>query len=170
MADNMVTLVGTLGTDPEVRRTPQGKDVVNFNLVTNERIRNADNSWSDGAASWFRITAWNALGRNAAMSFRKGQRVIVRGALKVEQWQAKDGSTAKTVVLTASAIGHDVLFGTSTFARAASTSAFATPPAREQESQQDGWGAAAEEPEHEPEQRELQPAWSTPMADDDVPF
>jgi single-strand DNA-binding protein len=168
MADNMVTLVGTLGTDPEVRRTPQGKDVVNFNLVTNERIRNADDTWSDGAASWFRVTAWNALGRNAAMSFRKGQRVIVRGSLKVEQWQAKDGSTAKTVVLTASALGHDVLFGTSTFARAASTSS--APPVREQEPQRDGWGAPTEEKAQEAEQRELQPAWSTPMGDEDVPF
>jgi single-strand DNA-binding protein len=172
MADNTVTLVGTLGTDPEVRRTAQGKDVANFNLVTNERIRNADDSWSDGAASWFRITAWNALGRNAAMSFRKGQRVIVRGVLKVEQWKAKDGSTAKTVVLTASSLGHDLQFGTTTFARAASTSSAppAREPVREQEAQQDGWGAADEPEADGPERRELQPAWSAPMADDEVPF
>ena len=92
-SNNVVTLVGTLGADPEVRRTSAGKDVISFSLVTNERIRGTDGRWTDGAASWFKVTAWDYLGRHAGMSFRKGQRVIVRGTMKVETWQARDGST-----------------------------------------------------------------------------
>jgi single-strand DNA-binding protein len=169
----MVTLVGTLGADPEVRRTPQGKDVANFNLVVNERIRNADGTWSDGAASWFRIAAWNDLGRNAGMSLRKGQRVIVRGSLKIEQWQAKDGGTARAVVLTAVSLGHDLKWGTSSFVKQS------TRPAAQQQSQHqqqgeapDGWATTPSEPaEASDDSRVLQPAWSGPMTEvDETPF
>ena len=96
MADgNTVTLVGTLGADPEVRRTPTGKDVVSFDLVTNERIRAADGSWSDGAPSWFRVTAWNRLGLNAAGSFRKGLHHLCRA------WQESGGAAGADLVVVA---------------------------------------------------------------------
>jgi single-strand DNA-binding protein len=168
--NNVVTLVGTLGADPDMRRTPTGKDVVSFTLVTNERIRDANGAWTDGAASWFKVTAWNQLARNAAMSLRKGQRVIARGTLKVETWQARDGGTGKTVALTAQALGHDLLWGTSMFVRGA------TRPAPQQAPADDPWGATgAQDPEDAPAEDadrapEREPAWSTPMGEDETPF
>jgi single-strand DNA-binding protein len=175
MADgNTVTLVGTLGADPEVRRTPTGKDVVSFDLVTNERIRAADGSWSDGAPSWFRVTAWNRLGLNAAGSFRKGQRVIVRGVLRVETWKARDGGTGKTVALTAHALGHDLLWGTTAFARNASGTA--AEPARTAPADRpadDGWGAPPADDGGGGAAREpvlAQPSWSTAMVEEETPF
>jgi single-strand DNA-binding protein len=168
----MVTLVGTLGADPEVRRTPQGKDVANFSLVVNERIRHPDGSFTDGAASWFRVAAWNDLGRNAGMSLRKGQRVIVRGSLKIEHWQAKDGGTGKAVVLTAVALGHDLKWGTSSFVKQVTrTGGPQQSPPPQQEASASDWGASPERSEADDGTRQLQPAWSssTPEADE-TPF
>jgi single-strand DNA-binding protein len=166
MADNMVTLVGNLGADPELRRTPTGKDVVSFNLVTNERIRAADGSWTDGPSSWFRITAWNDLGRNAAMSFRKGQRVIARGTLKVETWQARDGGTGKTVELTARSLGHDVLWGTSSFVRSGGE----RPPAPVERPADDPWASAPAEEAQEDAAPAAPSDWGSSLGDDGTPF
>ena len=91
MADNMVTLVGALGGDPELRTTPQGADVVNFRMATTERRRGADGRWGDGATSWFRITLWGDLARNAHASLRKGQRVVVHGQLRITEYSGDSG-------------------------------------------------------------------------------
>lgn len=185
MTGNTVTLVGTLGADPEVRRIPTGQDVVSFRLVTNARIRGADGSFTDGPPSWFKVTAWNGLARHAAMSFRKGHRVIVRGSLTVETWQARDGGTGKTVAVKADALGHDLLWGTSSFVRSASTGQQSAPAPRpavdawgqgsesEGASDEDSFEEADDDVEGDAEAerpRVLQPAWSTPMGDDETPF
>jgi single-strand DNA-binding protein len=176
-ADNMVTLVGNIGTDPQVRRTSTGRDVVSFNLVTNDRVRDADGRWTDGAASWFKVSAWDDLGRNAAMSFRKGQRVIARGTLKVQTWQARDGSTGKTVELTARSLGHDLLWGTTSFVKTVRPT---SPPQQQPEQQRPapGWGGTEEgtQPEEEPAMAlagapASEPQWSSGFAaEDETPF
>jgi len=187
MADNnVVTLIGTLGADPEMRRTPTGKDVVSFSLVTNERIRGDDGRWTDGTASWFKVTAWGDLGVHAGLSFRKGQRVIARGTLKVETWQARDGGTGKTVGLTAHALGHDLLWGTSTFARGAASAQQQRPQQQQalpQRPADEGWGATPDDRANEDADEPglpapalvsaggAQPSWSTMLRDEDeTPF
>lgn len=116
MADNMVTLVGSLGNEPELRTTPSGADVVNFNIATNERVRGSDGKWTDGATSWFRITAWGALGANAHASLRKGQRVVVHGVLRITEFTTERG-TSRSAEVKALAVGPDLAFGTATFTR-----------------------------------------------------
>jgi single-strand DNA-binding protein len=182
MADsNVVTLVGTLGADPEYRRTPTGKDVVDFNLVTNDRVRGADGAWTDGAASWFKVTAWNQLARNAAMSFKKGQRVIALGVVRVETWQMRDGGTGRTMALTASALGHDVLFGTSSFVKGDAQVRQPPQPLAVERPSEDGWsGSSAEDrPAAEPvtaagvaaaAAAPAQPQWSTMIDEVETPF
>jgi single-strand DNA-binding protein len=151
--------------------------------VTNLRIRGTDGSFTDGPPSWFKVTAWNGLARHAAMSFRKGHRVIVRGSLTVETWQARDGGTGKTVAVKADALGHDLLWGTSTFVRSAATGQQPAPAPRPAV---DAWGQGPEDEASSDEAsfdedaddegveaqqpRVLQPAWSTPMGDDETPF
>ena len=79
MADR-ITVVGALGTDPEERSTSRGA-VVQFRVASTDRRRDAQGNWSDGQTSWYRVNAWGELGRNALVSLRKGQRVIVAGDL-----------------------------------------------------------------------------------------
>ena len=117
MADNMVTLVGSLGNEPELRTTQQGAEVVNFRLATNERRRNPDGAWVDGPTSWFRVAVWGTLGRNAHASLHKGQRVVVQGTLRIAEFTAESGGTTRTAEVKALALGHDLTFGTTAFTR-----------------------------------------------------
>lgn len=118
MADNMVTLVGTLGTEPELRTTQQGADVVTFRLATTERRRDPEGQgWVDGTTSWFRISVWNALGRNVHASLHKGQRAVVQGTLRISEFATESNGTSRAAEVKATAVGHDLTFGTSTFTR-----------------------------------------------------
>ena len=150
MADNMVTLVGSLGNEPELRTTPQGTDVVNFRLATNERKRNADGSWVDGPTSWFRVAVWGVLGRNAHASLHRGQRVVVQGTLRISEFATESGGTTRNAEVRALALGHDLAFGTTAFNRAGQAPAVQSPPPAPEPSESEtrtpetvgaGWGA-----------------------------
>ena len=151
MADNTVTLRGTIGQEPERKTTDKG-DVLNFTLAVNERIRNQDGSWSNGPTSWYRVNVWGALMRNASVSLHKGHPVVVQGNLRVSEYTTQSGTTGKSVDLRASAIGHDLTFGTTSFSRGGAPAAA---PVR----QLVPAGAPAEQ----------QQSWGTPMQDATVP-
>jgi single-strand DNA-binding protein len=112
--ENTITLVGRIGQEPELRATSKG-DVLNFNVATNERKRNADNTWSDGPTSWFRVSAWHDLARHGHASLHRGQQVIVRGVLTVREFQVEGGGKSKNAELRATALGHDLRWGTTTY-------------------------------------------------------
>jgi single-strand DNA-binding protein len=161
----MVTLVGTLGTEPELRTTQQGADVVTFRLATNERKRNPDGQgWVDGPTSWFRVTAWSTLGRNVHGSLHKGQRAVVQGTLRIAEFATESNGTSRTAEVKALAIGHDLAFGTSTFTR--NGQAPAQQPAAQQAPPSDAEPAA--------DTRALEPAglgWGAQLAaEDETPF
>jgi len=91
--------------------------VVQFRLASTDRRRDAQGNWQDGTTSWYRVNAWGELGRNALNSLRKGQRVIVAGDLSVSEWDGADGHKGRSVEIRATALGHDLTFGTSRFER-----------------------------------------------------
>lgn len=170
--DNTITLVGRIGQEPELRATSRG-DVLNFNLATSERRRAADGTWSDGPTSWFRVAAWHDLARHAHASLHRGQQVIVRGVVTVREFESEGGGRSKAVELRATALGHDLRWGTTTYVdagRSATTPAPApTQEAVAQEPQRGAdWGALPATPEP---QREPVPAttggWA---AEDETPF
>jgi single-strand DNA-binding protein len=133
MADNMVTLIGALGTEPELRTTPNGADVVNFSVATNERTKNAEGKWVDGATSWFRVAAWGTLGRNAHASLHKGQRVVVQGVLRITEYSTASNGVSKSADVRALALGHDLTFGTSTFTKGGPPAVVQAPPVQPQQ-------------------------------------
>ena len=118
MVGSNVTLSGVVGRDP-VRRATRTGEVIDFRLAVTDRVQDAAGVWSDGQTSWYQVNAWGLLGQNTAQSIRKGQRVVVHGALSVREYQAADGRKGREVQVRASAIGHDLTFGTSRFERAA---------------------------------------------------
>ncbi|MBB2957812.1 single-stranded DNA-binding protein [Pseudoclavibacter helvolus] len=112
-----ITLIGNLGSEPEAKTTTSGQQVVNFRIATNSRrLNRATNTWEDVDPNWYDVSAWGDLARHAASSFRKGQRVIVVGKLRMRKFDSQNGPRTKHEVV-ADALGHDLTAGTSIFAK-----------------------------------------------------
>jgi single-strand DNA-binding protein len=90
-SDNFTVQVGNLTDDPELRFTQNGTPVTNFRLAVNQRIREADGTWRDGDASYFRVNAWRDQAENVAESLAKGNRAVVLGRLRTRSWETPEG-------------------------------------------------------------------------------
>lgn len=96
-----VTLVGRLGNDPELRQTPNGTPVTNFNLAVNKRWTNSDGQLQD-KTNWFRITSWEKQAETCAQYLSKGSQVLVTGEIdEARPWTDKDGNARASVEITA---------------------------------------------------------------------
>jgi single-strand DNA-binding protein len=87
---NKVILIGNLGADPEVKYTPSGIAVANFNIATTEQ-------WTDKSGEkqertdWHRIVAWGRTGEVCGEYLHKGKQVYVEGRLQTRSWEDKEG-------------------------------------------------------------------------------
>ena len=97
-----ISLVGNCGNDPEIRFTPQGVAVCNFNIANTER-KQVNDAWVDGRTNWFRIVVWRAPGEAVAETIRKGDRVLVVGKLGFSEYE-KDGVTKIVPEITADSV------------------------------------------------------------------
>lgn len=112
-----ITLIGNLGSKPELTRTPSGQLVVNFRIATNSRrLNRTTNTWEDVDPNWYDVAAWGELATHAEKSLEKGQRVIVVGKLRMRRFDSQNGPRTKHEVV-ADALGHDLTVGSSTFAK-----------------------------------------------------
>lgn len=117
-ANNFITVVGNVGTDPITRTHANNFQVTQFRLGTDNRGKNAETGeWENKSTNWYTIKAFNQLGLNAAASIRKGQRVFVGGYAKIDQFTREDGSTGMGIEIEAQFVGHDLKFGTAEFHR-----------------------------------------------------
>ncbi|MEJ5229711.1 MAG: single-stranded DNA-binding protein [Pseudothermotoga sp.] len=92
---NKVILVGRITRDPEIRFTTSGKSVANFNLAVNRPAR-ADVADDQQATDFIRIVAFNKLADFAKTYLKKGQLILIEGELRLQKWQAKDGTNRTT--------------------------------------------------------------------------
>lgn len=88
----VVRLTGNLVNDPELRYTPSGAPVATFRLAATERKKGEDGKWTDGASTFLTVKVWRTLGENVAESLRKGDRVLVVGRLRQDDYQDRDGN------------------------------------------------------------------------------
>ena len=112
--DTLLTLQGYVGTDVEVN-TGDGWCFARFRLACTPRFRRYD-KWVDGTTTWLSVRCANRLAQNVRDSIHKGDPVIVIGRLRTQTWEA-DGQTQSRVVVEASAVGHDLGRGTTTFTK-----------------------------------------------------
>ncbi len=105
-----ITIQGNVGADPELRFTASGDGVASFSVAVTERIRNDAGDWEDGDTTWYRVTAWRKLGENVAESIRQGDRVIVTGRLKADNWEDRDGNARTSLDVQANDVGKSVLW------------------------------------------------------------
>ena len=89
---NKVLLIGNLGGAPEIRRTADGKAVVNLSIATSETWRDKSTGERKEKTEWHRVVIWNeGLCKIAEQYLSKGSKVYIEGALQTRKWQDKDG-------------------------------------------------------------------------------
>jgi single-strand DNA-binding protein len=93
---NKVTLIGNLGSDPEIRSTPGGGRVAQFSLATS-RTWNDQNGGKQEKTEWHRCVVWNSKASQLAdiveKFVKKGEKLYIEGRIEYRQWQDKDGQT-----------------------------------------------------------------------------
>jgi single-strand DNA-binding protein len=87
---NKVILIGNLGADPELRYTPSGSAVANFNIATTEKWKDKDGQ-SQERTEWHRIILWNRQAEIAKEYLRKGNSVYIEGRIQNRSYEDKDG-------------------------------------------------------------------------------
>ncbi|MBW2609405.1 MAG: single-stranded DNA-binding protein [Deltaproteobacteria bacterium] len=100
---NKAILLGNLGADPEVRYTPAGTAVANFNLATHEQWTNKDGE-KEEKTEWHRIVAWARLGEICGEYLRKGSQVYIEGRIQTRSWEDRDGNKRYTTEIVAQAM------------------------------------------------------------------
>jgi single-strand DNA-binding protein len=97
---NKVILIGNLGGDPEIRYTPSGRPVANFNIATTENWTNKDGG-KEERTEWHRIVAWGRLGEICGEYLHKGKQVYIEGKLQTRSWEDRDGNKRYTTEILA---------------------------------------------------------------------
>lgn len=116
MSDSF-SVTGLVATTPRHLVTQDGLPITSFRLAAStKRFDKQTNRWTDGETNWFTVTSFRQLAINSATSVSKGDRVVVMGRLRVRDWD--NGERAGTSVeIEAETLGHDLVWGSSTFVR-----------------------------------------------------
>jgi single-strand DNA-binding protein len=89
---NKVILVGNLGADPEVRRTQDGRPIVNLRVATSDTWRDKATGERREKTEWHRVVIFSeGLAKIAEQYLKKGSKVYLEGSLQTRKWQDKDG-------------------------------------------------------------------------------
>lgn len=103
-------IIGNLGRDPEMRYTPSGQAVTNFNIATNHKYTTSDGNKVE-ETTWFRISTWGKNAENCNQYLKKGSKVLVEGRLNPDPdtggpkiWTRQDGTPAASYELTANQV------------------------------------------------------------------
>ncbi|WP_109314676.1 single-stranded DNA-binding protein [Pseudovibrio ascidiaceicola] len=89
---NKVILVGNLGADPEIRRTQDGRPIVNLRIATSESWRDRNSGERRERTEWHRVVVFNeGLAKVAEQFLRKGSKVYIEGQLQTRKWQDQSG-------------------------------------------------------------------------------
>ena len=101
---NKVILIGNLGGDPEVRYTPSGVAVAQFNIATSEEWKDKDSGEKRERTEWHRIVAWRRLGEICGEYLSKGQQVYVEGRIQTNTWEDQEGNKRYTTEIIANTV------------------------------------------------------------------
>jgi len=111
--DTIITVVGNLTADPELRFTPSGAAVANFTVASTPRMFDRQtNEWKDGEALFMRCNVWRQAAENVAESLTRGARVVVTGRLKQRSFETKEGEKRTVVELEVDEIGPSLRYAT----------------------------------------------------------
>ena len=110
--ETVITLIGNLTADPELRFTPSGAAVANLTIASTPRTFDRQaNEWKDGETLFMRCSIWREAAENVAESLKKGQRVIAQGRLKQRSFET-DGQRRTVVEMDIDEIGPSLRYAT----------------------------------------------------------
>lgn len=157
--ETVITIIGNLTDEPELRTTRSGEAVCNVNIASNTRQYNSQSGqWEDGDTLFMRGTIWRDMAQHCAQSLHKGMRVIAQGRLQQRSYQAKDGTNRTVVEMQVDEIGPSLRNATAQVQKMqsggyqgnANGGGYQQPQQAQQQSQapaDDPWGAPAGEPD-----------------------
>lgn len=116
--ETIITVVGNLTADPELRYTQSGLAVANFTIASTPRsFDKASNDWKDGDALFLRASVWREHAEHVAGSLSKGTRVVATGQLKMRQYEDNEGNKRTSTELEVHEIGPALRYATAQVTR-----------------------------------------------------
>ena len=117
--DTVITVIGNLVDDPELRFTPSGAAVANFRIASTPRtFDKQSNEWKDGETLWLGCSVWRQAAENVAESLTKGTRVIVQGRLKSRSYETREGEKRTVFEIDVEEVGPSLRSATAKVNRA----------------------------------------------------
>lgn len=111
--DTVITVVGNLVDDPELRFTPSGAAVANFRIASTPRSFNRQtNQWEDGEALFLSCSIWRQAAENVAESLQRGMRVIVQGRLRQRSYETREGEKRTVYEIDVDEVGPSLRYAT----------------------------------------------------------
>jgi len=118
--ETVITVVGNLTDDPELRFTPSGAAVASFTVASTPRTFDKNtNEWKDGDALFLRCSIWRQAAENVAESLTKGMRVVAQGRLRQRSYETREGEKRTVVELEVEEIGPSLKYATAKVTKAA---------------------------------------------------
>jgi single-strand DNA-binding protein len=119
--ETIVTVVGNLTADPELRYTQNGVAVANFTIASTPRLFDrASGEWKDGEALFMRASVWREFAEHVASSLTKGSRVVATGRLRQRSYETKEGEKRTSIELEVDEIGPSLRYATAQIQRQSS--------------------------------------------------
>ena len=141
--DTVITIIGNLTADPELRFTPSGAAVANFTVASTPRqFDRQTNEWKDGETLFMRCSVWRDAAENVAESLQRGMRVIASGRLKSRSYETKEGEKRTVVEMDVDEIGPSLRSATAKVNKTQRGGAGGGGFGGGQGGQGGGWGAA----------------------------
>ncbi|MFC5996085.1 single-stranded DNA-binding protein [Pseudonocardia hispaniensis] len=159
--ETVITVVGNLTADPELRFTPSGAAVANFTVASTPRTFDRQTGeWRDGEALFLRCNIWRQAAENVAETLTRGMRVLVQGRLRQRSFETREGEKRTVVELEVDEVGPSLRYATAKVnkvSRGSGSGGFGGGGGAAAGGYDDPWGSAP-------------PAGSGPAADDEPPF
>jgi len=111
--ETIITVVGNLTADPELRFTPSGAAVASFTIASTPRTFDKNsNEWKDGDALFLRCSVWRQAAENVAESLQRGMRVVAQGRLKQRSYETREGEKRTVVEMEVEEVGPSLKYAT----------------------------------------------------------
>jgi single-strand DNA-binding protein len=117
--ETLITVVGNLTGDPELRFTPSGAAVANFTIASTPRnFDRQTNEWKDGDTLFLNCSIWRQAAENVAESLTRGMRVVASGRLKARSYETREGEKRTVMELDVEEVGPSLKYATAKVTRA----------------------------------------------------
>lgn len=162
--ETVITVVGNLTADPELRWTQNGLAVAGFTIASTPKVFDKQaNEWKDGDALFVRASVWRDFAEHVAGSLTKGARVIAQGRLRQRSYQDREGQQRTSIELEVDEIGPSLRFATATVTRSQGQGGRGRP--------NDQYAGQVDHTQQNAPLPGAQDAWTTaPISDEETPF